>query len=165
MPDVERKDVLEVSAAEEQDPVEALSADAADPALGVRPRLRRPHRRLNHPDPHRAEDLVELTAELAVAVRDKEPRIHALVAERSPRRSPAGPDSDADRSTGARRARDASGERLPASRTTSAATPAATAPERTPPEAPDQPASPADERPDAPAPATGAAAAGSRPPS
>jgi hypothetical protein len=35
MPDVGRKDVLDVSAAEDQDPVEALSADAADPALGV----------------------------------------------------------------------------------------------------------------------------------
>src|SRR6266513_6243693 len=59
---------FEVAAAEDQEPVEALAADAANPALGVRPRLRRPHRRLDHPDPFRAEDLVELASELAIAV-------------------------------------------------------------------------------------------------
>jgi hypothetical protein len=33
---VGREDVVEVAAAEDKDPVEALAADAADPALGVR---------------------------------------------------------------------------------------------------------------------------------
>ena len=47
MRDVGGEDALEVPAAENQDTVEAFAADAADPALGVRPRLRRTHRRLD----------------------------------------------------------------------------------------------------------------------
>ena len=81
MPDVGREDVVEVAAAEDQHPVEALAADAADPALGVRPRLRRPHRRLDHPDPLGAEDLVELAGELAVAVADRNRGRDAFVVE------------------------------------------------------------------------------------
>jgi len=41
MPDVCDEDVMEVAAAEDQDPVEALAAHAADPALGVCVRVRR----------------------------------------------------------------------------------------------------------------------------
>src|SRR6266496_998963 len=73
MSDVGRKDVVEVTAAEDQEPVKAFAPNAADPALGVCPRLRRPNRRLDHPDAFGAEDLVELARELAVAVTDEKP--------------------------------------------------------------------------------------------
>src|SRR5262245_30126208 len=73
--------VAEVAAAEDQQAVEALAADAADPALRVRSRFRRPYRRLDHPDAFRAEDLVEVTGELAVAVTNENPRPDALVVE------------------------------------------------------------------------------------
>jgi hypothetical protein len=66
---------------EDQQPVEALAANASDPALGVRPRLRRPYRRLDHPDALGAEDLVKIVRELAVAITNQEPRADALVAE------------------------------------------------------------------------------------
>ncbi len=45
-------DVLEVVPAEDQKPVEAFTADASDPALGVRSRLRRPYRRFDHTGGH-----------------------------------------------------------------------------------------------------------------
>jgi hypothetical protein len=53
--------------------VEAFAPNASDPALGVCPCLRRPNRRLDHPDAFGAEDLVELARELAVAVTDEKP--------------------------------------------------------------------------------------------
>ena len=40
--DVFAEDVIELASAEDQQPVEALPADAADPALHVRVRVRRP---------------------------------------------------------------------------------------------------------------------------
>lgn len=70
---------MEVSETDDHDPVEALTADRADPAFGVRPRLRRPHRRLDDADPFRAEDFVELACELAVPVADEEQRPDLLV--------------------------------------------------------------------------------------
>ena len=81
MQDVGREDVLELAAAEDQQPVEALAAQCPDPAFGVRPRLRRPYRRLDHPDTLGAEHLVEVAGELAVAVADEKPRTDALVIE------------------------------------------------------------------------------------
>jgi hypothetical protein len=81
MPDVCDEHVVEVAAAEDQQPVEALAADAADPPFGVRSGLRRLRRRLDHPDAFRAEDLVELTAELAVTVTHEKPRADILVVE------------------------------------------------------------------------------------
>src|SRR5262249_26991079 len=71
----------EVSAAEDQQPVEAFAADATDPALCVRPRLWRPRRRLDHTDAFGAEDLVELARELAVSVTDQKPRTDAVAVE------------------------------------------------------------------------------------
>src|SRR5438046_3951138 len=73
MPRVGREDVLEVATAEDEEPVEAFATGAADPALGVRPRLRCAHRRLDHANAFGAEDLVELAGELAVAVTDQKP--------------------------------------------------------------------------------------------
>jgi hypothetical protein len=68
-----------VAAAEDQEPVETLAPDAADPTFGVRSRLRGSHRRLDDTDSFRAEDLIEVTAELAVAVTDEKPRPDARV--------------------------------------------------------------------------------------
>ena len=48
--DVNAEDVLELAATEDQQPVKALTADAADPALHVCARVRRPHRRMNDLD-------------------------------------------------------------------------------------------------------------------
>jgi hypothetical protein len=42
---IDAQHVLEMAAAEDQQPVEALTAHAADPALGVRVRVRRLDRR------------------------------------------------------------------------------------------------------------------------
>jgi hypothetical protein len=44
---VDAENVLELAAAENQEPVEALAADTADPALDVRVRVRRPNRELS----------------------------------------------------------------------------------------------------------------------
>ena len=41
MLDVDRKDALEVAAIDDQEPVEALAAEGADPSLGIRVRDRR----------------------------------------------------------------------------------------------------------------------------
>jgi hypothetical protein len=43
--DIDAQDALELLAAGDQEPVEAVAADGADPALGDRVRLRRPKRR------------------------------------------------------------------------------------------------------------------------
>ena len=69
---VDAEHVVEVAAVEDQQPVEALAADAADPALGVGVRVRRPHRRADDRDAFAAEDVVEAAAELAVAIVDQE---------------------------------------------------------------------------------------------
>jgi hypothetical protein len=42
--DIDPQDVLEVASADDQEPVQALAADGADPALRVRVRPRRPQR-------------------------------------------------------------------------------------------------------------------------
>jgi hypothetical protein len=60
---VGREDVLEVTTADDQEPFEALAADAPDPALGVCPRRRRPRRRLDYTDPLAAGELVKLARE------------------------------------------------------------------------------------------------------
>src|SRR3954453_19209972 len=68
-------------AREDQDPVETLAPDAADPALRVRLRPRRRERRLDHSNTFRAEDFVEADRELAVAVADQEARPLLLLGE------------------------------------------------------------------------------------
>src|SRR5437870_10794280 len=59
--------------AEDQDPVEAVGANRANPALGVGIRVRRLDRRADHSDAFGPEDLIEGVAELRVAVVDEEP--------------------------------------------------------------------------------------------
>jgi hypothetical protein len=71
--DVAREDSFEVAAVEDQEPIEALTADGADPPLRVRVRLGCAHRCSDDPDRFGAEDLVEGGSELAVAVMDQEP--------------------------------------------------------------------------------------------
>src|SRR6266566_2303940 len=56
MAHVDAEDVLELAATDDQQPVETLSADAADPALDVRVRIRRPDRRADDPDTFAGED-------------------------------------------------------------------------------------------------------------
>ena len=72
MVDVDAEHLLELSPADDQDPVEAVAADGADPAPGERICLRRPKRCANDLDAVASEDLVEDTAELAVSVVNQE---------------------------------------------------------------------------------------------
>jgi hypothetical protein len=72
--------VLEVTAAEDEDPAEAVGAHRAHPTLGEGVRVRGLERRANHLDALRLEDLVEGVAELGVAIVDQEPE-GMLVAE------------------------------------------------------------------------------------
>src|SRR6266498_4174306 len=71
--DVGAQDMFELSAAYDQEPVEAVSADGADPTLGERVRVRRAKGCADDLDGLALEDLVEGTAELAVAVVNQEP--------------------------------------------------------------------------------------------
>jgi hypothetical protein len=64
MLDVDPKDLLEVAAPDDQQSVQTLGPDRADPALGVRVRRGCPHRRAEHLATVRAEDLVDTAAEL-----------------------------------------------------------------------------------------------------
>ena len=65
--------MVEMLASENQGPVQALGPDRADPALGVRVRVRSSDRGEDHIRPFRAEHLVEGTGELRVVVADQEP--------------------------------------------------------------------------------------------
>ena len=85
MVDIGAEHVLEVAAAEDQQPVETLAAHAAhaaDEAFGVGVRLRQAHRRADHADAFAAEDLVKDGGVLAVAVMDQKPRALEEAAER-----------------------------------------------------------------------------------
>jgi hypothetical protein len=73
---------VEMVAADDHYPVEALASHRTDPALGVCPRPRRADRRLDHADAFGAEDFVKVTDELAVSIADEEPWADILVIER-----------------------------------------------------------------------------------
>ena len=68
--DVDAEHVREVSAVEDQEPVEALAANGADEALGDGVRLRRAHRCLDDLDAFACEEGIEIACVLAVAVAD-----------------------------------------------------------------------------------------------
>jgi hypothetical protein len=70
---VDAKHVLEMAAAEDEDPVEAVGTNCAHPTLGEGVCVRRLDRRADHFDAFRSKDLVEGAAELAVAIMDEEP--------------------------------------------------------------------------------------------
>ena len=79
--DVDSKDLLEVAASDDQQPVQTLGPDRPHPALGVRVRPGRPQRRAEHLATVRAENLVETAAELGVPVVDKEAHLPAPLAQ------------------------------------------------------------------------------------
>jgi hypothetical protein len=68
---VDAEHVFEMSAAENEDPVQAVGAEGAHPAFGEGVRVRGLDRRADHLDPLGAEDLVEGAAVLAVAIVDE----------------------------------------------------------------------------------------------
>src|SRR6266508_4154497 len=69
-----------MAVAEDQDSVEAVGTNGADPALGEGVRVRRLERSENNLHALRPEDLVEGVAELRLAIMDEEPE-GVLVAE------------------------------------------------------------------------------------
>src|SRR5437870_4531148 len=71
--DVDAEDVLKLSAAYGQEPVETVAADGADPALAESVRVRRPERGADDLGTLAAEDVVKDAGELAVPVMDQEP--------------------------------------------------------------------------------------------
>src|SRR5579864_2936669 len=71
--DVDSEHAFEVTAVEDQQPVEALGTHSADEPLGDRVRLRCPHRGLHNADAFATEHLVEGTTVFAVTVMDQEP--------------------------------------------------------------------------------------------
>jgi hypothetical protein len=66
------EDVLEVAPAKNQEVVEALAPDGADPAFGERVRARAPVGSPGYPDGLTPEDLVERGGELGVAITQQE---------------------------------------------------------------------------------------------
>src|SRR6266508_2777453 len=66
--DVDDQDTLKLSTACDQEPVETVAADRADPALREGVRVRRPERGTDDLDALASEDIIERLAELAVAV-------------------------------------------------------------------------------------------------
>src|SRR5215218_4289507 len=82
MIDVDAEHALEVSSAEDQDPVETFTPDGADEALGVRVRPRRSYRCADHLDPFALEDLVEDGGVLAVAITNQETDRYRALGER-----------------------------------------------------------------------------------
>ena len=64
--------MLELSAACNQEPIETVAADRADPALSESVRVRRAKRCADDLDALALEDLVEGATELAVTVMDQE---------------------------------------------------------------------------------------------
>src|SRR6266511_5014357 len=79
--DVDPEDLLQVATAEDQQPVEALSADGTDPALRVGVRVGCLHRRDEHVGAVGAEHVVEAARELRVTVVDQEAHPPAALAQ------------------------------------------------------------------------------------
>ena len=85
MVDVGAKHSLQLAAADDQEPVEALPAHRAQEPLGDRVRLRGPDRRADDLNALAAEHLIERVRELAVAIVDQEPQ-RALALRQRPGR-------------------------------------------------------------------------------
>src|SRR6266508_3258671 len=77
--DVDDEDALELAAPEDEEPIEAFPAHAADEAFGVGVRVRRLDRRSDDLDAFTAEDGVEGAAEFRVADVDQETPPPAVV--------------------------------------------------------------------------------------
>ena len=72
MVDVDAEYLLELSPADDQDPVEAVAPDGADPTLGERISFRSPEYPADDLDVFASEDFIEDVVELAVAIVDQE---------------------------------------------------------------------------------------------
>src|SRR3989442_5469621 len=70
--EIDWEDALEVASVDDQEPVEALAADRADPSLGERVRVRCSYRCSDRSYAFSAEHLVACGGELAVSVVDQE---------------------------------------------------------------------------------------------
>src|SRR5262249_51190026 len=70
---VDAQHVGEMPSTEDQDSIEAVGANRANPALGVGIRVRRPDGRADHSDAFAPEDLIEAVAELRVTIVNEEP--------------------------------------------------------------------------------------------
>ena len=79
--DIGADDALELAAVEDEQPVEALATDAADPALHVRVRVRRPNWGSDDPDALITEERVEPVGELRIPIMDREPGLLTAVVE------------------------------------------------------------------------------------
>src|SRR6266540_5790559 len=77
--DIDPEDLLEVTAADDQQPVEALDADGPHPSLRVGVGVGGLHWRQDHLGVLRAEHVVEGTAELRVTIADEEAHAASLV--------------------------------------------------------------------------------------
>ena len=72
MLDIYPQDPFKLSATCDQEPIETVTADGSDPALGERVGVWRTKRRADDLDALALEDVVEGAGELAVAVADQE---------------------------------------------------------------------------------------------
>src|SRR4029453_11745787 len=72
MTGIDAQHVLELAAAEDEQPVEALATHAADPALGVGVRVRRLNGCADDSDSFALEDVIPPAAEFRVAIVDQE---------------------------------------------------------------------------------------------
>ena len=72
MAGIDAKHMLELPAAEDEQPVEALTTHAADPALGVGIRVRCPDGCADHSDSFALEDVIAAAAELRIAIVDEQ---------------------------------------------------------------------------------------------
>ena len=71
VPDVDPKDLLKVTAADDQQPVQALGTNGPNPPFGEGIRVGRLYRRHQHVHTFRAEHVIEPTAELRVPIAHK----------------------------------------------------------------------------------------------
>ena len=78
---VDAEDVLKLAAADDQQPIEALAADAANPALHVGVGVRCPYGRADDLDLLVPEDGIEGARELRVAIVDQEPNLSVALVE------------------------------------------------------------------------------------
>jgi hypothetical protein len=81
VPGVDAEDVFELATADDQEAVEALVADAANPALHVGVRVGSPDRHADESDVLARQKSVEGARELRVAVVDQEPHLLFAVVE------------------------------------------------------------------------------------
>ena len=82
MLDIYPQDPFKLSATCDQEPIETVTADGSDPALGERVGVWRTKRRADDLDALALEDVVEGAGELAVAVADQEPERLGSIRER-----------------------------------------------------------------------------------